>query len=356
MYDLLEISNFRCFKELSMELKPITLIAGKNNTGKSSILEALFLYHDYANPDVFIKLVGFRGVKQIEVSPRSLWEPLFRNMIATEPMILRKNGDSALRIEKNKGFALSNSGQNTLDGKIDVNSANYALACVFLKDGKDFFGDYLISSENLNKAVILLAHANTTLLPNDEYIQYFGPHIRLGDNQVVDLFGQVELAQHGTAKKKLLDVLSILGESIVDVTTISAGGLVQLYFTNKQGVKMPIQTVGDGIGKLLHIALIMLTKPGSILLLDEVENGLHYTLHGKFWEMIASLAIQEKCQIVATTHSYECISGALEGIKATGLEEEFAYVRLDKVNETVVPKTYTSDMLERALEKDWEVR
>ena len=119
---------------------------------------------------------------------------------------------------------------------------------------------------------------------------------------------------------------------------------------------MPIHTMGDGIRKLLHIALIMLTKPGSIILLDDVENGLHYSLHDKFWEMISSLAIKENCQIVATTHSYECISGALEGIKKANLEDKFAYLRLDKTDGTVIPKTYTSDMLERALDKDWEVR
>jgi len=339
-----------------MELKPITLISGRNNTGKSSILDGLFLFQDYANPDVFMKLLGFRGMRQVEVSQRNLWEPLFHNMVLKDAMVLQVNGESALSLEKNKGFALSNGGQSMLDGKIDFQSGNYALSCIFKRDDKRFSGDYLIGNEKLNNAVVLLGHADTTLLPNDEYIQYLGPHIILSDSIVADLFGQVELSHNEVAKTKLLDVLAILDESIKDITTISTSGLVQLYFTNKRGVKMPIHTMGDGIRKLLHIALIILTKPGCILLLDEVENGLHYSLHPKFWEMISTLATQEKCQIVATTHSYECISGALEGIKSANLVDDFAYVRLDKVGVTIVPKAYTSDMLERALDTDWEVR
>lgn len=119
---------------------------------------------------------------------------------------------------------------------------------------------------------------------------------------------------------------------------------------------LPIHTMGDGIRKLLHIALVLLANPGCILLLDEVENGLHYSLHAKFWEMVSTLAIQEKCQVIATTHSYECISGALEGIMAAKLEDSFAYTRLDRSEKGIVPKTFTSDMLERALDSDWEVR
>jgi len=94
---------------------------------------------------------------------------------------------------------------------------------------------------------------------------------------------------------------------------------------------MPIHTMGDGVRKLLHIVLIMLTKHRSILLLDEVENGLHYSLHTKFWEMISTLAKQEKCQIVATTHSYECINGALEGTKSASLTHSLACL-CDQIN------------------------
>ena len=251
---------------------------------------------------------------------------------------------------------LSNNTLGILGGKIDFSSANYALSCVFEKRSNRFTGDYLIGNDNLNNNIILLGHDNASVQANDEYIQYLGPHIALNDLTVADLFGQVELSQNKTDKDKLLDILTILDECIVDITTIAVNGIVQLYFTNKQGIKLPIHIMGDGIRKLLHIVLVLLTKPGCILLLDEVENGLHYSLQAKFWEVISTLAIQEKCQIIATTHSYECINGALVGIKAANLDDSFAYIRLDRNENGVMPKTFTSDMLERAINSDWEVR
>ena len=353
MYTQLEINNFRCFKKLSMELKPVTLIAGKNNVGKSSILDALFLFQDYANPDVFWKLLGFRGVKQSDKSAKSLWEPLFHNMDTKEPIELRLNSKYSLRLEKNNAYALSNNPYGILDGRMSDSSADYALSCVVKKEGESYSGYYLLGSDG---RMMLLGYNNAPFKPNDEYIQYLGPHMALDDKTVAEWFGMTELSKNKKAKKKLIDVLAILDKSIVDIITIAASGLVQLYFTNKQGVMLPIHIMGDGIKKLLHVALVLLTKPGCILLLDEVENGLHYSLHAKFWEMISTLAIQEKCQVIATTHSYECISGALEGIKAAKLEGGFLYTRLDRSEKAIVPKTFTSDMLSRALDSDWEVR
>ncbi|MCL1974608.1 MAG: ATP-binding protein [Firmicutes bacterium] len=356
MYNLLELNNFRCFKKFSMELKPITLIAGKNNTGKSSILDGLFLFQNYANPDAFINLLGFRDMKSIDTSASTVWSPLFYNMNTQETIKICLNDKYSLRLEKNDAYALSSNDLGILNGKVDFSSANYALSCNFERERKQFIGDYMRSNEKLNHNLVLLGRNNVSIQANDEFIQYLGPHISLDDITVADLFGQIELSQNKTDKNKLIDVLGILDEGIVDIKTIAASGLVQLYFTDKKGVTLPIHTKGDGIRKLLHIALVLLTKPGCILLLDEVENGLHYSLHAKFWEMISTLAVQEKCQVIATTHSYECISGALEGVKAATLEDSFAYTRLDRNENGISPKTFTSDMLERALDSDWEVR
>ena len=133
------------------------------------------------------------------------------------------------------------------------------------------------------------------------YIQYIGPNVIPDDMSVAEWFGKVELMGK---KQKLIEGLKILDENITDITTIVGNGFPQLYITNKQNVKMPIHIMGDGIRKIMNVALTMLANPSCIILLDEVENGLHYSLHSKFWTVIASLATQEKCQIIATTHSY----------------------------------------------------
>ena len=57
------INNFRGFEAISIsDMSRMTLISGRNNVGKSSILEALFLMMDHTSNDSFAKINGFRGL------------------------------------------------------------------------------------------------------------------------------------------------------------------------------------------------------------------------------------------------------------------------------------------------------
>ncbi|MDR1564627.1 MAG: ATP-binding protein [Oscillospiraceae bacterium] len=130
-------------------------------------------------------------------------------------------------------------------------------------------------------------------------------------------------------------------------------GISTIYAALGLAKRTPINFLGDGINRLLHIALTMLTNQGSIILIDEIENGFHYSFYPKLWEVIEHLAEKTKCQVFATTHSYECISGARELAKN---DELFRFIRLAKVDDEVVAKPFDSEGLEYALEHEWEVR
>ncbi|MDR1070117.1 MAG: ATP-binding protein, partial [Gracilibacteraceae bacterium] len=84
MITKLTLNNFRCFQKFTLDaLRPVTLIAGTNNVGKSTILESIFLFMDRHSSDVFLKLNAFRGIHEVNLSPRMVWEPLFAVMDAT---------------------------------------------------------------------------------------------------------------------------------------------------------------------------------------------------------------------------------------------------------------------------------
>ena len=78
MYTSFTIKGFRCFEHLTIEpLARINLIAGKNNTGKTALLEALWLHSAPNIPDLGIRLAAFRGVPGQD--PRRLLHDLFFN-------------------------------------------------------------------------------------------------------------------------------------------------------------------------------------------------------------------------------------------------------------------------------------
>jgi AAA15 family ATPase/GTPase len=331
-----------------MELKPITLISGENNTGKTSILESVFLFHDYLNPDVFIKLLNFRGMHTLSRSPHTIWEPLFHKMDAEKPLLIKLDDTCSLRLVRNNDYTLPTNMPNELKSRLVSSSTNYSLSCVFMKDKKQFEGDYLISDN-----ISLLKHKDTEQPDKTSFIQYIGPNVPLSDISVAEWFGKVELMGK---KQQIIDCLRILDDNINDVSTIVIDGYVQLYITLNNNTKYPLHIMGDGMRKIMNVALTLLANPSCMLLLDEIENGLHYSMHKKFWALLAVLAKQAKCQILATTHSYECISSALDGVKSEGASDIFAYTRLERDENGVCPKTFTCDMLEFALSSDLEVR
>jgi AAA15 family ATPase/GTPase len=114
--------------------------------------------------------------------------------------------------------------------------------------------------------------------------------------------------------------------------------------------------MGDGMNKLLSITLTMLTNPGSILLLDEVENGFHHSFHEKFWKLLLKLSAETDCQIFATTHSYECISGAIDAATDNPNGGALSYVRLGLKGGKIVPHVFSKDLLAHALKSEMEVR
>jgi ABC-type Mn2+/Zn2+ transport system ATPase subunit len=348
MYRYLKIDNFRVFHDISLELRPITLISGENNSGKTTILESIFLIHEYANPDVFLKLLGLRGLRMVSISPQIIWEPLFHGMNVETALNISMGDRFSLCIEKNNRYILPSNVPNGLNAILGNTSLNYALSCTASLDEKSFSGDYILGNK---VAMIGRKDANQPFSPI--VAQYMGPNIPFDDVSIAGWFGKVELSGK---KQNLIDCLKILDENITDVSTIMVDRVVQLYITKKDNTKMPLYVMGDGIRKIMNIALAMLANPNSILLIDEVENGLHYSLHSKFWELMATLAIREHCQIIATTHSYECICGALEGVKHKGLHDVFAYIRLDFEDGCIKPKEFTSKMLDLAISSELEVR
>ena len=143
--------------------------------------------------------------------------------------------------------------------------------------------------------------------------------------------------------------------ALSDITAITVSGQTQLY-GNMGGKVLPMRLAGDGMNSLLFIMLSIIENPNSIILIDEIENGFHYSMYPIIWEAIANAAQKSNCQVIATTHSYECVAGAVEGIEKADMKDEFCFFRLAQEGDGRVAYRYSEDLLQYALESDMEVR
>ena len=185
------------------------------------------------------------------------------------------------------------------------------------------------------------------------HIQYYSPRIGLSPQEIAELFGKIDFSR---GESLFIEIIKLLDSRIKDLSVIPIRGMSAIFADIGLASKIPLNALGDGINKLAGIALIMLCHPGSIILLDEIENGFHYSFFPKLWEIIGKLVLETGCQVFATTHSYECIKGTTALISNAESQDLFRLVRLDRNNGGVVPHVFDNDSFEYSINNEWELR
>src|SRR6266851_1867745 len=97
MFRSFTVKNFRCFRDLTIEpLERVNLIAGKNNVGKTALLEALLLHAGANNPQLPWVLSAHRGIEQVSTDPREMWGWLFYGKRTEQEIELMSFGPDGL--------------------------------------------------------------------------------------------------------------------------------------------------------------------------------------------------------------------------------------------------------------------
>ena len=335
--------------ELS-DLGAVTLISGKNNSGKSSVLEGIFLALNYRSPDSFFVLNNIRGLPKL-ISSEVWLDSLFHNLQSEYEIEINLDIDTlTLSLNYSRDDFLVPAFQSETLSRFDSsNNPSYSLKF------KLKYGDFLETGHFILDRIRPLRRTDErtqppALLPIVRYV----PASRVSGNIVVaEVFSNAELKNK---KTQILEILKIIDDSISDITTVVSGNQSQLY-ANVHGRWLPLRLAGDGFDRLLLIIASLIAYPGSILLIDEIESGFHYSVYDKFWEAVMTVAKEQKCQVIATTHSYECLESAVNQAKNTGMGDDFCYFRLGR-NKKGEPVAYrlSQDLLAHATDNDLEVR
>lgn len=354
MISSMRLRNFRGFEDIELsDMCPITLISGRNNVGKSAILEAVFLFFDHQYQDSFIKIDMFRG-NYMPNRGTNLWESLFYQMDMSRTMQVEMGLDgtlATLKYVKDSSFvpiynaALPKEAMNdiiasaklTYTLKFQYEKGNYAEEGHFIAGQAGILQDMTTNQEN-----------RVELMP---YIQFINNR-RMFDVAIIDDFGAIEMQQK---KQDIIDIMQMIDKNIQDIVTISTNGQASLYVKTNDHL-LPLNLMGDGTSKLLCLVVSIISHPNSIFLVDEIEGGFHYSMYPKLWEIIATIARKYACQIIATTHSYECIIGAINGIESADRKHEFCYFRINKNNGENRVYRYSHDILCTAIDGEMEVR
>ena len=121
---------------------------------------------------------------------------------------------------------------------------------------------------------------------------------------------------------------------------------------------IPIQLMGDGISRLLSILVTIANAENGIVIIDEIENGLHASALELLWGLIKDAAYTYNVQIFASTHSLECVKTYSDSFNSELLEKDISRLyRIEKSqNDIFSTIKYNSEVLKAAIESNWEVR
>lgn len=333
MIQSLTIENFRGFERLNVKpVKRINLIAGENNTGKTAILEALYLLllNDSnqlgALPSTFRSASPSGHGMPTPDDFKNFWEFLFRdNELDLVPIIRAERArESALfcRIEigKQQNVSLSHQAQGPQISPFSVR----VNACV---------GGH-----------------------NPAQCKFLALSSRLSDPaRDAELYNQASLP--GGNEEKLLGLIKVIEPRLEKLRYAKIPGTTQpmVYAYTSRKNPIPVTQAGQGFSKLLTLFSEMLVSKAQVILIDELENGLYYAILPEIWRGIAAVAEAENIQIFATTHSRECIVAAHECFKETP-DYNFALHRLQRVKDRIEAVSLDKGMLEVAIKSGLEVR
>lgn len=336
------IQGFRCFKDLELrDLGRVNLIVGANSVGKSTVLEALDVWSG-----------GFQGWC-------IAWELLHRRQ-ELGPMGRAgrvRNLTSAQRIFRSTSPGSSTSRATLTAVPVDGTSLRHReLELSLLKEDQplkaaaawrldddtgslvDFIAEFWdqlalqVAATREGRASFVLTHREATNLSA--------------------LWERTELTPR---KDRLIEALRLVVPEIMDVavTTHADTSTVKVRLEGATA-PVPLLSLGEGLHHLFYIALAAVNAGGGLLLIDEVESGLHFTVQEQLWRFLFEVASQEDLQIFATTHSMDCIRAFQSA--AAAHPEEGALIRLHREGADIFAETFNEADLEVVTRGDIEVR
>ncbi len=300
----LEIKNFRAFRHLVIpRLARVNLVTGKNNVGKTCLLEAVRLYAARGSWMILDDLLESRDENGSLPSQRGSSEQAIRYLFYGRHEIGKET--ESIRIGP----------INSPDATLVIGVGPHGSQLVErvnqrqLRDqasSSTVFGGHAIVNGKVVPTLDVQWGAQRML--SSQEMPVFIPANGLNQERINQLWDSVVLTE---IEQDVLSALRIIAPGVQRVSLIAGQEQERFPIVKVADVDSPIplRSLGEGMVRLFGIALTLATAQAGFLLIDEVESGLHYSVQPDLWRLIIQVARQLNVQVFATTHSWDCIEG-----------------------------------------------
>lgn len=339
----IEICNFRGIDHLEIkDFKSLNVFVGSNNVGKTSVLEAIFMLSGMSNPLMPTRINSLRNSALGNIDGVRY---LFHNLdFSNKPLLKAKSDDGARRLTFEPIIDNDDSTQASISYSHPViKRINFDFGT---DDGDDF---PYHSSLFLNKANLL----EQTVDPN--YTEQTNCLFLPADKNDGNALNNFATLIKRNSKQVVVDALSDFDHSLEMIEALPDG-----LYIKKANVSelLPISMAGDGARRMINIISSIANEDNNIVLIDEFDNGLHYSAHKKMWSAIMKFILRHNVQLFVTTHNIDCLLGLNKA-----MEEDESFWEIANVYDIVKTKLngyqaykYSYRGLKEAIDKEIEIR
>jgi AAA15 family ATPase/GTPase len=350
----LKIQNFRTFDSIEIDgLSKINVFVGKNNSGKTTILESLFLIMGMSNPTLPFNVNVLRGLHAN--SPKQLTYLFHKLIPENKPSFYATFNDQSertLTLEatyKDDVFARNNAstlamGTSLLDPEIMGLNLKFSVK----KGGEQTLNG--VSSMAFENNVPTAKEAR-------DYRENLYSVFVLPDKNDMATFVRYSELFKKKEHEPILKSLQQFDPDIKNVLPLDDG----IYFDVKGIDKLvPVAVMGDGVRQFLRILTAVSERREALVFIDEIENGLHYSAHVLLWEKLVDCADKSNIQFFIATHNIEILSALSAVLQKNEYESVRDYINIFLVANTLKAgyKTYqySYEGLQDAIECNVELR
>lgn len=340
MIERIRIENFKNFEEFEFDgFKRVNLIAGKNNVGKTNLLEAIHLAGTDFDSAVIRKILRTRR----EVHSHFDFNELSANFSAFQSFTPFRNIDSNPKTKIELGD------RKRLVFQIQFNRDRNEVDLTDVKVGIEI-GFPSVHSDQWSLEKVF---NRTPIFPRPSMYFSFYLEKNPSNEELRNSWNRLINSELDEEVKPLLKLLDPKFKNFSVLHETDGSYRIVVSHQDFEG-RIPLGSFGDGFNILFHFLLGLINPNGGIYLIDEIENGFHYSFHEKFWGFIFATAKKMNVQIFATTHSRDCIE-AFAKISNEN-KGEGQYIRLQEREGKIAVKAYDEEALNRSVEFDSEMR
>lgn len=363
----LTIHQFRGLKNLELrDLGTINLLVGANNSGKTSVLEAIAIYCRPLDPKGWLNTAWSREIKFSRKPQLDALRWLFPqgSKDDLEQIILSGEGHFSLRklqaiYQEIEGTFTQNESEEDLSSEVigdDLIERGADLKLTATTTEKILFKE----QEEITEEIFELWESQRSIFGKKRSdlalpVETISPFShRIEQLQVKSLSNAIEQR----FKSEIIKLLQNLDQGIIglEILSTSRDRKERLYIDHQDIGIAPLSAFGDGVRRLLYIASTLVKAKGGVLLIDELESSIHTKVLDRSFSWLIKACQEREIQLFLTTHSLEAVDGILNSIEKlqhgdnNDFNRDLVLYRLNQDESKTVVKRFGLEKLHRLRE------